>query len=168
MGDRLRTEAAALLYHEVPQLVVASGGKGKQAHVPDAPTCASVLRRELSELGVAPADILDEAGSANTYEQLQAINSLFAQFRLKSLRIVSNRWHLPRVDAFLKDDARFRAWQADGHIQLQAAEGVLLRHDPSRWSALITEAYNSPAMQQRIADEERGIRDIRAGTYILS
>jgi hypothetical protein len=167
MGDRLRVEAAAVLYRASPRLVVVSGSKGKLAHLPEAPACASVLRRELLELGIPSDDICEETHAGNTFEQLQAIKSLFAHFAIKNLRIVSNRYHLARIDAFLKDDAQLRAWQADGRIQLQAAEDVLVKHDSSHWSALIAEGYNSPAMQQRLAEEERGVRDIHTGTYIL-
>jgi uncharacterized SAM-binding protein YcdF (DUF218 family) len=94
MGDRLRVEAAALLYRANPQLVVVSGGKGKLAHLPEAPTCASVLRRELLELGIPSDDILEETHAANTYQQLQSIKSLFALLPITILRIVSNRYHL--------------------------------------------------------------------------
>jgi hypothetical protein len=166
IGDRLRVEAAVLLYRASPQLIVVSGGKGKLAHLPDAPACASVLRRELLELGIPPDDIFEETQAANTYEQLQSIKNLFADFRITSLRIVSNRYHLPRIDAFLNSDSELHAWEARRRIQSQGAEDILLQHDPSRWHYLITEAYNSPTMKQRIADEAKGVRDILAGAYI--
>lgn len=165
MGDRLRVEAAASLYLARPQLVVASGGKGKLAHLPDAPTGASVLRRELQQLGVSSVDIFEETQAANTYEQLQSIKKLFADFPITSLRVLSNRYHLPRIDAFLGDDAELRAWKARGRIQSQGAEDILLQRDESRWHSLIREAYNSPAMQQRIAEEANGVRAILAGVY---
>ncbi len=166
MGDRLRVEAAALLYRARPQLVVVSGGKGKLAHVPEAPAVASVLRRELLELGIPPDDIFEETHAGNTYEQLQSIKNLFAQFPITSLRIVSNRYHLRRIDAFLNDDSELRLWRASGRVQSQEAEKILLQHDQSRWHSLITEAYNSRAMHQRIAQEARGVRDILAGAYV--
>ncbi len=158
-------EAAAVLYHAAPQRIVVTGGKGKLAHLADAVPCASVMKQELLDLGVLPADIVEELRSANTDQQLQSIKVLFARFPIASLRIVSNRYHLPRIDAFLNSDATLRDWCAQGHIQLQAAEDILLQHDPSRWQALIAEAYASPAMRARIEQEEKGVGDLRAGTY---
>jgi hypothetical protein len=165
IGDRLRVEAAALLYHANPQPIIVTGGKGKLAHLAEAPACASVMKRELVELGVAAADIMVELNSANTYEQLQTIKSLFAQFSVASLRILSNRYHLPRIDAFLGSDTQLHDWFASGRIQLHSAEEVLLQHDPSRWHGLIAGAYASQAMRERMEQEEKGVRDIRAGAY---
>ena len=91
---------------------------------------------------------------------------MFTDFPIKILRILSNRYHLPRIDAFLDDDPELRAWKASGRIQSEGVEDILLQHDQSRWHSLITEAYNSPAMQQRIAEEAKGVRDILAGVYI--
>jgi hypothetical protein len=166
MGDRLRVEAAALLYRASPRLVVVSGGKGKLAHLPEVPACASVLRRELLELGIPAEDIFEETQAANTYEQLQSIKVLLAHFSISTLRILSNRYHLPRIEAFLDNDSELRAWKASGRIEPAEAEDILLQCDESRWHSLITEAYNSPAMQQRIAEEAKGVRDILAGAYV--
>jgi hypothetical protein len=166
IGDRLRVEAAAVLYKGYPQRIVVAGGKGKLAHVGEAPTCASVMKRELLELGVSSEDIQEELRSANTYQQLQSIKSLFDQFPIASLRILSNRYHLPRIDAFLGSDNQLRHWCASGCIRSQAAEEVLLQHDPARWHDLIADAYVSRAMRERMEQEEKGVRDIRAGTYI--
>jgi len=165
IGDRLRVEAAALLYHADPQLVIVTGGNGKLAHLPEVPACAAVMRRELIELGVPAADILEELKAANTYEQLQFIKTVFAQYPIATLRILSNRYHLPRIDASLASDSQLRDWCACGRIYLKAAEDVLLQHDFSRWHTLIGDAYASPAMQERIEQEQQGVQAIRAGTY---
>ena len=165
IGDRLRVEAAAVLYHAAPKPVIVVGGKGKLADVAEAPPCASVMHRELVELGVPAANIRQELNSGNTFEQLQFIRTAISQFGIVGLRILSNRYHLARIDAFLKSDATLADWCARGHIQLQAAEDVLLANDPSRWSLLIAEAYASKEMQKLKEREEEGVRAIQAGTY---
>lgn len=165
IGDRLRVEAAAVRYRAQAQRIILTGGKGKLTHVADAPACASVMRRELLELGVPADDIFEELGSGNTYEQLQFIKTALSQFPVPHLRILSNRYHLARINAFLNDDAQLQQWSAQRRIQLEAAEEIVLMHDPSRWSQLITEAYASQAMQERIEQELRGVQAIRAGTY---
>ena len=165
IGDRLRVEAAAVLYRSRPQLIVVTGGKGKLAHLAEAVPCASVMKGELIELGVSAADIAEELDAGNTCEQLQFIKTAFARLPVTSLRILSNRYHLPRIGAFLSSDEQLREWCARGCVRVLAAEEILLDHDPARWQKLIAEAYASPAMQERVQQEERGIRDICAGTY---
>ena len=153
------------MYHSHPQLIVVTGGKGKLAHVPEAVPCASVMRRELIELGVPAAGIREEIGSGNTCEQLQFIKTVFSEFPIAALRILSNRYHIARIGAFLTSDPQLRDWCISGRIELQAAEDIVLQHDPARWSSLIAEAYASQAMHERIANEERGVQAIRTGTY---
>jgi len=166
IGDRLRVEAAAVLYHANPQRIIVAGGKGKLAHLPEVPACAAVMKRELIELGLKSADIVEELKSANTYEQLQFIKTVFDQFPITTLRILSNRYHLPRIDAFLNSDADLGDWCTHGRIRLQAAEDTLLQHNSFLWQHLIAEAYDSDAMRKRMQREEKGVRDIRAGAYI--
>jgi len=165
IGDRLRVEAAAVLYRANPQRIIVTGGKGKLAHLPQATACASVMRRELIELGVPDGDILEETKAANTYEQLQFIKSTFVQFPVTTLRILSNRYHLPRIEAFVSSDAQLHHWCAHGRIQMQAAEDILIKQDSLLWSLPIAEAYASAAMRQREEQELRGVRAIRAGAY---
>ena len=166
IGDRLRVEAAALLYQVNPQLIIVAGGKGKLARLAEAPPSASVMRSELLELGVRMEDIREELKSGNTREQLQFIKTLFDQLPIARLRILSNRYHVPRIDAFLGTDIQLNEWCASGRIQSQAAEQILLQHDPSRWHRLIAEGYASQTMRERMQREEKGVRDIRAGTYV--
>jgi hypothetical protein len=165
IGDRLRVEAAAVLYRANPQLIIVTGGNEKLAHLPEVPACASVMRRELIELGLPAADIQQELKSANTYEQLQFIKTVFNQFPIATLRILSNRYHLPRIGAFLASDPHLEDWCTHGRIQMQAAEDALLQHNRFLWQDLIAEAYDSDAMRKRMQREEKGVRDIRAGTY---
>jgi len=165
IGDRLRVEAAAVLYQANAQLIVVAGGKGKRAHLAEAPLCASVMKRELIELGVPAEHIREELRSANTHQQLQSIKALFDRLPIVRLRILSNRYHLPRINAFLSSDLQLHAWFTSGRILSEAAEEILTQHDPPRWHDLIAEAYASQAMRERLEQEEKGVRDIRAGTY---
>lgn len=165
IGDRLRVEAAALLYHGARQRIFITGGNRKLAHVPGVPCCAAVMKRELIELGVPEADVLEEIHAGNTYEQLQYIKTVISRFVIGRLRIVSNRYHLPRIEAFLTVDQELNGWRTSGRITPIAAEDVLLQREPARWEGLITEAYRSDAMLERIAQEQQGVLDIRAGTY---
>lgn len=165
IGDRLRVEAAAMLYRAHRQRIIVTGGKGKLAHVAGAPASASVMRCELVELGISGDDIFQELSAGSTCEQLQFIKTALTRFPVAHLRILSNRYHLARIEAFLNADAQLGDWCAARRIEAEAAEEVLLLHDPSRWHRLIAEAYSSQAMLERIEQEARGVQAIRAGTY---
>lgn len=123
------------------------------------------MRRELVELGIPAVDIVEELASANTGEQVQFIKTALARFPVAHLRILSNRYHLARIEAFLNADAQLGEWCAARRIGVEAAEEVLLQHDRPRWHRLIAEAYSSQAMLERIEQEARGVQAIRAGTY---
>ncbi len=50
---------------------------------------------------------------------------------------------------------------------LREAEAILIASDPEIWKAPIDATYQSTAMSERIAREERGMRQIRDGTYLF-
>jgi len=77
LGDRLRVEAAACLYERYPgSLFVASGGQGQYADQADVPTVASVIKRELIELGVPEQQIILEENSGSSWRQLLEIKKM--------------------------------------------------------------------------------------------
>jgi len=167
LGDRLRVEAAVHLFREHRDaLVLALGGKGQLADDPDVPPVASVIERELEERGVPAASIVTEQHSGTSYEQLLAIVEQLGRTPANAVYIVSNKYHLPRLLAMI-DCAPGLERLADGGVELCDAEDVLLRHEPELWEDKIRAAYDSAPVRERIALEEKGVLDIREGTYAL-
>lgn len=163
LGDRLRVEAAALLYQENPDAVlIASGGKGQLKDNSDAPTISSVIKKELIELGVPAARIIEEDVSGNTWQQLQQLKALIQQRSARSVLIISNEWHLPRVKAMIEKDSAIEI------LQCVSAEEILIERDAARWKSFIAMAYQSDDIRKRIELEMKGVEDIRKGTYRLS
>ncbi|MDX9893237.1 MAG: YdcF family protein [Patescibacteria group bacterium] len=164
-GDRLRVEAATYLYFDDPELlIIASAGKGHLQNVADAPMLAEIIAEELIENGVASDHIFKEVTSNSTYEQLLEIQRLSAQKNIKELGIVSNEYHLPRIKAMIDNFNQLADLRNDS-VKLISAEKVLIDHDPDKWSNLISQAYNSSEMVERLAKEEQGIADIEVGKY---
>lgn len=164
-GGKLRVFAGAELAGQYPEaIVIASGGKGydvlKDAPK-DRPFLAEILRDELVGSGVPESRIVLETNSHTTYQQLQQLELLVQQQALHNVVVVSNRWHLPRIETLLA--MKFPALRA--RIELASAEEILLEADPMRWGAAIARAYSSAFMAERIAREERGIAQIKNGTY---
>lgn len=165
-GDRLRVVAGSYLLKDNPeQLLIVLGGKGQYKDISDVPTVAGVIKNELIELGAPAERIIKEEQSGNTYQQLQELKKIVKAYNLEKLIIVSNKYHLHRVQAMIERDAELQKMTAENKIILQSAEEILLEYEPVVWSKIIESAYESKAMQERIVLEKKGVKDIKEGKY---
>ena len=166
LGDSLRVAAAAALFHKEPSArIIAIGGKGQYAKVPDAPPVSRVIKDELVSLGVPGGIIETEESSGTTWQQLRAVKRFIAGLPPTGLCIVSNRYHIPRVKAMAEADWELLRLLETGTLTLVSAEEVLLDHDRIAWEETINTAYKTDAMRRRIQLEEEGVRQIHEGTY---
>jgi hypothetical protein len=169
VGDRLRVLAAHYLYLENPsQFLLALGGKGQLETVQGVPTIAEVVKGELLELGVPEKKIILEEKSGNTYQNLLAIKNIIIKEDFNRMNVVSNKYHLPRIKAFIENDhslVDLKEMLRIGRLRLYSAEEVLLKHNPKRWKKIISNAYKSKSLKIRIQKEIVGIKDIREGNY---
>lgn len=156
LGDRLRIEAGALLYKHNPETqIVVLGGCGTLC-VAGAPVMSSVMKRELVELGVPADTITEESITRNTMEQVRYIQSLVtSHLPSGELVILSNQYHLPRIQAMLGASS----------AKLLGAEDVLLQYDPEKWRGVIETAEQSSRMKEIIAAERQGVEAWRKGEY---
>ncbi|MDE2001766.1 MAG: Gfo/Idh/MocA family oxidoreductase [Patescibacteria group bacterium] len=166
-GDRLRVLAAAELYKSVRAkggnaLIMASGGKGHYRGT-DTPPISSVIKSELVRAGVFAGDIIREGISNNTREQLAESVKLLKNRKIGKVTVISNRYHLPRIKAFIETDKGLRSLY--GNFRLRSAEEILLKADSQKWKRKIADAYASESMKKRIALEKMGEKQIRNGTY---
>lgn len=168
-GDRLRVEATACLFHSgKAPLVVVSGSAGRI--MGGAPPGAEIAAHELEELGVPAGSIVSDAKSGSTFAQLITLAAMAAKRNWRCVMVVSNRYHLSRVRAMIEcaEPLSFLAeLSRKGDLVLQSAEEVLLESGDD-WKRLILQAYESERMQEIIAKEEQGVRDIRAGHYRIA
>lgn len=168
MGDRLRVLAADCLFREdSEQLIIASGGKGQLRDIPDAPTVAEAIKNELIELSVPLGKIIKEEQSNNTWQQLQGLKNFISRGETESIKIISNVWHLPRIKAMIEMDKELFKLFEKNIIILKSAEDILVVNNPKKWKKEIVDAYGSEAMKERIRLEEKGVAQIKDGTYKL-
>lgn len=168
LGDRLRVEAAYILYKKNPELLlIALGGQGQYKDIPGVPAVAEVIKKELTDLGVPESSINKEEQSGNTWQQLRELKRIIDTKGLSAVAILSNRYHLPRIQALIESDAAMCARLKQDKIELISAEEILIAHDPAKWKELVTKAYQTEVMKKRIAKEEEGVRQIEKGTYKL-
>ena len=166
INDRWRVEAAYELWKNNPDfLIIASGGKGQLKETLGAPTISSVIKKELSELGVPPLKVLEENKSGTTYEQLKALPNFARLQKIGELKLLSNGWHLPRIKAMLECAPDLKDLFRDFHVELISAEAVLLTERPEYWQKRIEEAKRHPGMKNRLAIEEKGVKQIIGGSY---
>lgn len=164
-GASLRVAATAILSNRYPAVrVIASGGKGydvpKNART-DRPLLCEIVKGELITAGVPEEHIELEGASNTTYQQLQQLETLMQKREGDNVAIVSSRWHLPRIETML--EMKFPKLRTSVH--LVSAEDLLIKSDRTRWHTVIDKAYKSAFMLERIAKENKGILQIRNGTY---
>lgn len=167
LGDRLRVIAGSYLYNDDRELtIIALGGKGQLKKFPDAPPVSSVIKEELIERGIPENVIIEEDKSGSTYEQLQELKSIIHDKNFESVIIISNEYHLPRIQAIIKQDVELKKMLNTLQIEVKSAEKSLIEHEPG-WEKVIKSIYGGEAMQERIALEQKGVRDIKEGKYKL-
>jgi len=161
--DRFRVEAGAILFKKNPgSSVIASGDRGQyKGRKDDYPTLASVLKKELSELGVPAGSIIMEEKSGTTYGQLLESRKLIPRAG-GWVSIVSNEWHFLRIEAMLTHAPELKEFK-NCSVELVPAEHILLDegiHEPE-----IVAMRGSEEIQKRILLERKGVADIIAGRY---
>lgn len=165
-GGKLRIEAVAILAQKNPVAKVLTGGNtgfDVPSGPPDRPLLADILFSELTEFGVSPERIILEHKSNTTYQSLTQLQEREKVLGLNKIAIVSNRYHLPRLEALLK--IQFQQFLENVEVQLVAAEDILIEHDEVRWKKFVEKSYSSEFMQQRIRMEDQGLKDLLSGKY---
>jgi len=124
-------------------------------------TTAAVLREELIKLSISSERIILEEKSTNSLTQIRETLKIALENKWKNIVFVTNEYHLNRVRAMYeylvyKDE--------DIKVLFIGAESILPHRDPS-FIKIIEEMKKTDAYQNRIKNEERGIKDIINGTY---
>jgi RimJ/RimL family protein N-acetyltransferase len=163
-NDRWRVVAAWHRWFADRSLIlVASGGKGILRGHPTAPRVSEVIRRELEELGVPSTQIVEEYGDS-TYKQLLGLATLFRESGIHGADIVTNEWHLPRVQAMFENLIAPTVYEGLS-VRFVSAEEILLASDPEKWSQAVSSARRHPDLLKRVEAETKGLADIKAGCY---
>ena len=82
----------------------------------------------------------------------------------EKITIVSNRYHLPRVEAMVRYVSELQEFSSL-NIVFQSAEDVLIKYDLGVWKESVDNVYASPEMAELTEKEKKGIQQIRNGKY---
>lgn len=166
LGDRLRIDAASYLYLDIPTArFIVSGGKGHLQINPNAPAMAPIMRKELLEIGVPDDHIIVDDKTNGTYRQIMAIERYRKEYGFNAFGVISNDFHLSRIDAMCKHLEPLPRLLIHIQITLISAEQVCIGADKKYWEPIIHKVYQSDAMKKRITLEQKGVADIIAGHY---
>ena len=116
-------------------------------------------------MGVPAGYIIIEQKSGTTFSQLKNIASIISKRQIKSINIISNEFHLPRIKTMLAYAPELPKLYKSVKVKLVSAEKICLRYDSKKWESIARPTIISPAMKQRIKLEQKGIGDMKAGRY---
>lgn len=155
LGGRDRVEAATLLAKQYPHayLVTTSHNLDRAT-----PSLAQVYADELCALGVAPERIVQEERSSTTGSVVATTSQLAREKGWKQLLLLSSEFHLARIKAF------YEQTKSDINVTIVSSESVLIPNDPV-FAVQFEKVKKTPAYQNRLAAEARGIAAIKSGTY---
>lgn len=159
--DRFRVLAGSALAARYPEsLLLLSGGAQK----PEMPSCAAVLKHELSQLGISESRMLLEERSCSVHQQLYEIGLLAAQLHFGHMLIITNEWHHPRLKAMMEHAPKLEMWR-ELSWEPVAAEPIMLESGKREWVAMVEAERLHPRLIERIAMERQGVRQVKDGTY---
>jgi hypothetical protein len=141
------------------------------------PTLAQVMANELEHYGIPENQIVLEEKSTSTLTTIVEMIKLAKENNWVHLGIISNDYHLPRVQAMYKhiqelindDDALKEALQFchqnDLSISFIAAEDIL-PHKSTHYIELIRQVQQSQEYLKRIESEKIGLEKIEGHAYL--
>lgn len=170
MGDYIRVLAAKEIYKKNPKItIITIGSKGQFSHIPDAPTLAELLKQELIEHKIPKNAIVEEKNGGNTYQQIMAIAELIKNFSFKKIGLVSNQYHIPRIRAMIEYNETLKKSLKTDTIIYLCAEEILIELDHQyNWKEVLRKVYESKTMKERVALENKGVKEIVEGRYKYS
>lgn len=170
MGDYIRVLAAKEIYKKNQKVtIITIGSKGQFSHIPDAPALAKLLKQELIAYGIPENAVIEEKNGGNTYQQIIAIAELIKNSSFKKCGLISNRYHLPRIRAMIEHNETLKKSLNPDTIIYLCAEDILIELDhQNNWKEMLEKVYESKAMKERIALEDKGVKEIVEGRYRYS
>lgn len=134
--------------------------------LPEADVYAAHFLEQMASMNLSRPQIVLESASKTTLENMSELVRIIEAQGWKRVAIVSNTYHLPRIEALYEHLFKLRP---DLHVDIAflSAEEIVRSVLPGRYDEEIEAAYASPAAVKRAESEARGLRDLENGTYAL-
>ncbi len=177
LGGKARVVAAAEVGKYLPNVKIVTTSRSMDPERSEEPTHAQVMAIELKHYGIPQDQIMLEEESTTTLTEIVEMIKLSRRNDWKHVGIISNAYHLPRVQAiyehiqdFTNDDEVleealqfFR--QNNLTISYVPAEEIL-PHRSSHFVKLIHQAQQSEEYLRRIESERIGLQKVKEKTYV--
>ncbi|MDP3685647.1 MAG: hypothetical protein Q8R32_02345 [bacterium] len=174
-GDRIRSEAAALLYRQSPRdtsIMVLGGVTPLHKTVPEAPHLSAVIKGELIALGVPEEQIeeIDLDPACGTYQQLahlaRRVREVCVSVGIDELAILASLWQFPRMFAMIhfRDELAEVLLQDRPRVRYVAAEEIVTDDDPKRYAEIAAACRRSERLAC-LRGELKGAWMVAEGTY---
>lgn len=133
---------------------------------PEAEIYAADFSSRAARMNVSSPEVVLERMSKTTLENMRELMRIIGARGWSHVAIVSNTYHLPRVEALYTHLFRLRP---DLHVDITflSAEEIVKGGLPGQYDTEIESAYASPSAARRVESEIRGLRDLENGTYAL-
>ena len=140
--------------------LVVSGGRGIYRGIPGVPLVATVMKRELVELGTSRKEIKVDKTDF-THPELVSLKKLLAKKGSEAF-IISNTYHLPRIKTMI--DILPELKKLKKIVKLVSAEKIAIKYNKNLENKINKDNEGSK-MKKIIALEKKGIAALRSGNY---
>lgn len=146
----------------------------------DRPSYAAIMAEELIDRGISKQNIILEEKSDSTVTELVEMVKMAVKNGWTRINILTSGFHIPRtreifnhLESILSyDDSEFdvaikKFKKMDPVVSFISADSILI-NTSDHYQYLFNKVNQLNSYKERIAAEERGIRDIKAGVYKVS
>jgi uncharacterized SAM-binding protein YcdF (DUF218 family) len=169
LGGEIRIHAAVEICEQYPGVpfIFTTGVTAKTIAMygPEVPSEALVYSRVFSEelnlRGLRLPHIALEEISQNTEGNIREALALTEKHAWRRLAVITSAYHVARVEALFA----LLLQSTSPSVKLLSAEAIVQAARPGAYDAIIADAYHTSEARQRIENEEKGVKALRAGTY---
>lgn len=175
-GAKLRVFAALELAAHFPDAAIVTMGHQTSGMPPS----ADIQTQELTRRKIPIDRIIPQRMTDRTFAELVRLVKLMVLYGWRIVLVITNGYHIPRAQEMYlllgalvdRADTELRAalenvMQRGARVVFVSAEEIAEARSP-HYKALIARIQKTPAYQERVAAEEKGMKHLREGTYKFS
>ncbi len=161
----IRVLAGYYLYRDIKRgkavKLIVSGGRGIYDKIPGVPPVATVMKKELIQLGLSAKEIIEENKTASTYRELIWLTKLLEK-KFGKIIVISNSYHLPRIKVMVSVIPELKKLKKN--LTLASAEKISMKYNKNLKNK-IEKMARSSKMIKTVLLEKEGIKALKSGQY---
>lgn len=141
--------------------LIVSGGKGIYKDIPGVPAVATIMKKELVQLGIPKKEIIEENKTASTYRELLWLKKILNKNHGKVI-VISNNYHMPRINVMINLIPELQVLKDS--LSFVSAEKIVLKYNSKLKNDLEKNKKDSK-MKEIITQEKKGVNALKLGNY---